>query len=81
LIGAWIRISLSDVKLVVEGGAVGLEVELVVERSLDLRSKLAQISLSDVKLVVEGGAVGLEVELVVERSLDLRSKLAQIRIR
>ena len=27
-------------KLVVEGGVVGLEVELVVDRSLDLRSKL-----------------------------------------
>uniref|UniRef100_A0A2N9FZ52 Uncharacterized protein n=1 Tax=Fagus sylvatica TaxID=28930 RepID=A0A2N9FZ52_FAGSY len=40
---SWLRAAVGlklGLELVVEGGAVGLEVELVVDRSLDLRSKL-----------------------------------------
>uniref|UniRef100_A0A2N9J1R7 Uncharacterized protein n=1 Tax=Fagus sylvatica TaxID=28930 RepID=A0A2N9J1R7_FAGSY len=66
LIGAGIRISLSDVKLVVKGGAVGLEVE----RSLDLRSELGSAIEASPDPDSTGNYIRPRSELVVDRSLD-----------
>ncbi|GMY31276.1 hypothetical protein FCV25MIE_26518, partial [Fagus crenata] len=75
LIGVWIQISLSDVKLVVEGGAVGLEVE----RSLDLRSELGSAIEASPDPDSMRNYIRPRSELVVDRSLDLDLSLRRAR--